>query len=206
MLRVILDRLKAKAEQLLTEDQAGFRPGRSTVKLIFNSCHYREAPSAPARSISQLHWLQEGLWQSLAYRPVPGLQKLQHRKRTGSSHSGTSWNLQQSSPLEELARGVLQDNRRCPSGMLTLIQTIQLVPREDHAGDTPWPSYVHLHWWKAIMQHMICRRHRFYGRQQWWTWRPHQQTRRQSSSIWNGCQHRKEQDHDQQHEQHQCWY
>ena len=37
MLRVILNRLEAKAEELLAEDQAGFRPGRSTVEQIFNS-------------------------------------------------------------------------------------------------------------------------------------------------------------------------
>ena len=37
MLRVILNRLKAKADELLAEEQAGFRPGRSTVEHIFNS-------------------------------------------------------------------------------------------------------------------------------------------------------------------------
>ena len=37
MLRVILNRLKAKAEELLAEDQAGFRPFRSTVEQIVNS-------------------------------------------------------------------------------------------------------------------------------------------------------------------------
>ena len=35
MLRDILNRLKAKAEELLAEEQAGLRPGRSTVELIF---------------------------------------------------------------------------------------------------------------------------------------------------------------------------
>ena len=36
MLRVILKRLKTKAEELLAEEQAGFRPGRSTVEQISN--------------------------------------------------------------------------------------------------------------------------------------------------------------------------
>ena len=38
MLRVILNRLKKEAEGHLAEEQAGFRPGRSTVEQIFN-CH-----------------------------------------------------------------------------------------------------------------------------------------------------------------------
>ena len=37
MLRVILNRLKAKAEELLADEQADFRPGRSTAEHIFNS-------------------------------------------------------------------------------------------------------------------------------------------------------------------------
>ena len=37
MLRVILSRLKAKAEEPLAEEEAGFRPGRDTVEQIFNS-------------------------------------------------------------------------------------------------------------------------------------------------------------------------
>ena len=36
MFRVILNRLMAEAEELLTEDRAGFRPGRSTLEQIFN--------------------------------------------------------------------------------------------------------------------------------------------------------------------------
>ena len=36
MLRIILNRLRNKSESLLAEEQAGFRPGRSTVQQIFN--------------------------------------------------------------------------------------------------------------------------------------------------------------------------
>ena len=36
MLRIILNRLKGKAEELLSEEQAGFRPKRSTIEQIFN--------------------------------------------------------------------------------------------------------------------------------------------------------------------------
>ena len=37
MLRVIPSRLKAKAEELLAQEQTGIRPGRSTVEQLFNS-------------------------------------------------------------------------------------------------------------------------------------------------------------------------
>ena len=37
MFLFILNRLKAKVEELLAEEQAGFRPGRSTLEQIFNS-------------------------------------------------------------------------------------------------------------------------------------------------------------------------
>ena len=37
MLWVVLNRLKAKSEELLAEDQAGVRPGWSTVEQIFHS-------------------------------------------------------------------------------------------------------------------------------------------------------------------------
>ena len=36
MLKIILNRLKPQAEKIIAEEQAGFRPGRSTTKQIFN--------------------------------------------------------------------------------------------------------------------------------------------------------------------------
>ena len=69
MFQVIFNQLMAKAEELLPEEQAVFRPGHSTVEQIFNS-HHREAPTAPAQSVPQLHRLADrfdrmwhaGLW------------------------------------------------------------------------------------------------------------------------------------------------
>ena len=36
MLKILLDRLKPEAEKIIAEEQAGFRPGRSTTEQIFN--------------------------------------------------------------------------------------------------------------------------------------------------------------------------
>ena len=36
MLKIILNRLKTEAEKIIAEEQAGFRPGRSTTEQIFN--------------------------------------------------------------------------------------------------------------------------------------------------------------------------
>ena len=36
MLKIILNRLKPEAEKIIAEEQAGFRPGRSTTEQIFN--------------------------------------------------------------------------------------------------------------------------------------------------------------------------
>ena len=36
MLKVILNRLKSQAEEIIAEEQAGFRAGRSTTEQIFN--------------------------------------------------------------------------------------------------------------------------------------------------------------------------
>ena len=42
MLKIILNRLKPKAEKIIAEEQAGFRAGRSTTKQIFNLRILRE--------------------------------------------------------------------------------------------------------------------------------------------------------------------
>ena len=74
-LRIVLSRLQTKTEELLAEEQAGFRPGRR-IKLQ-QSSHHKETPTKPACFVSQLHRLQGGVRQSLACRPAAAPQKLQ---------------------------------------------------------------------------------------------------------------------------------
>ena len=71
MLRVILNRLKTKAEELLAEEQAGFRPGWSTVGQIFNSRVITE---------KQLQHQHDLFNKYMACRPLAGIQKLQLRE------------------------------------------------------------------------------------------------------------------------------
>ena len=53
MLRVILTRLKTKVQELLAEEQAGFRPGRSRVEQILYSRVIREKHLQHQRDLFQ---------------------------------------------------------------------------------------------------------------------------------------------------------
>ena len=74
MLRVLLNRLKIKAEELLADEKAGMRPGWSTVKQIFNSRVIIEKHLQPQRhlfynfldfqKVFEIVW-QACLWQVL---------------------------------------------------------------------------------------------------------------------------------------------
>ena len=46
-------------------------------------------------------------------------------------------------------RWVLQDNSEWPSGMLTLIHSVQVVPREDYTANTLWPPHFPGHYRQA---------------------------------------------------------
>ena len=62
MLKIILNRLQPQAEEIIAEEQAGFRAGRSTTeKNIQSQDRQREIPAASAESPPCLHRLQEGL-------------------------------------------------------------------------------------------------------------------------------------------------
>ena len=105
MLKIILNRLKAQAETIIAEEQAGFREGfvswcfepsqpqRITTELIQRRKKHRSADlqptnpmwyisSAPARPLPRLHRLQEGLRQGLACSFVGSHEEVQHQHQS----------------------------------------------------------------------------------------------------------------------------
>ena len=133
---VILNRLKAEAEELLAEDQAGFRPGRSTVEQIFTSRviekhlqHQRDV----LNNFIEFKKAFDRVWHAGLRRILRSLIE----EGLVQAIQALYIILQQCSPLEQSARGVLQDNRRCPPGKLTLTNSVRLVPGGNQAGSTP---------------------------------------------------------------------
>lgn len=62
VLRILLNRLKLLAEQIIAEEQESFRKGRSTTEHYF---HYAKTFTTSTPAVSHLHRLQEGIRQSL---------------------------------------------------------------------------------------------------------------------------------------------
>ena len=135
MLRLMLSRLKTKAEELLAE--AGFRPGRSTAVQIFNSRVIIEKHLQHQRDL--FHSIIDfkkafdrvwhvGLWLVLRrFNIAEGLvQAIQALYENSSSAV-----LLNSQPREFFKTSW------SPSGMLTLTHPVQHVFREDHAGNIP---------------------------------------------------------------------
>ena len=138
MLRVILKQLKAKAEELLAEDQAGFRPGRSTVEQIFSSRVITEKHLQHKRDLFNNFidfkkpcdrvW-PVGLWQVLRsfnmHEELVQATKAQYE----NSSSAVLFNSQQWKFFKTIVS--------VPSGMLTLTRPVQFVPRKNRTGNTP---------------------------------------------------------------------
>ena len=165
MLRVILNRLKAKAEDLLAEEQAGCRPGRSTVQQIFNSPVIIEKHLQHQRGLfnnfTDFKKLYDRVWHVSLWQVLKSLDieegLLQAIQALYNFSSAVLVNSQLGEFFEATV-GVCQ-------GCLLSSTLFNFFSGEDHAGNTLRPPHIHLHLWKVHMQPMICRRHCSYGRQ-----------------------------------------
>ena len=76
MLKIILNRLQEQAEEIIAEEQAGIRAGRTTIQ---SQNPLREISAASAESLPCLHRLQEGLWQGMARSLMGNYEEIQHQ-------------------------------------------------------------------------------------------------------------------------------
>ena len=87
MLKVILNRLKLQAEEIITEQQAGFRAGMGTTEQIFNLrilCE-KYCPTS-AESVPCLHWFQKSFWQGMACSLMGHPAEVQYQCKSSLHH------------------------------------------------------------------------------------------------------------------------
>ena len=92
MLKIILNRLQPQVEEIIAEEQAGFRAGKSTTEQNIQSQDpLREIPAASAEYLPCLHRLQEGLWQGMARSLMGNCEEIQHQCQRYTSHWKSVW-------------------------------------------------------------------------------------------------------------------
>ena len=120
MLKMILNRLQPQAEEIIPEEQASFRAGRSTTEQIFNQDPRREMPAASAESLPRLHRLQEGLWQGTARSLMGNYEEIQHLRHHQTSHWKSVWQGQECSHVQWQHRRMVQNYSRNPTRLSSL--------------------------------------------------------------------------------------
>ncbi|KAK3849655.1 hypothetical protein Pcinc_043594 [Petrolisthes cinctipes] len=118
MLRIILDRLKPQAENIIAEEQAGFRKGRSTIEQIFNLRLLCEKHLQHQRELYHVFidfkkafdrvW-HDALWATM--------KKFNMGKKTNSHHSTTVCKRVQCSVCPGFYRGMVSHFCRCLTGV-----------------------------------------------------------------------------------------
>ena len=118
MLCHILNHLKSKAEELLSEEQAGFRARQSTVEQIFNCRVLVEKHLQHQRDLfHNFNQLQESIQLGMAWWPLTCPQRIQHRKRAHTSHPDPLWPCHQHSSEQPIG-WVLPDDHCIRQGCI----------------------------------------------------------------------------------------
>ena len=126
VMKIILNRLQPQAEEIIAEEQAGFRAGRSTTEQIFNlrilGEKYLQQPAA-TESLPCLHKLQEGLWQCMARRLMGNYEEI-HQRQHHTSYWKSIWQGPGCSPVQWQHRRMVQNYSRNSTRVSTLTNTL----------------------------------------------------------------------------------
>ena len=117
MLKIILNRLKPQAEEIIAEEQAGFRAGRSTTEQIFN---LRILCEKYLQHQQNLYHVFEGLWQGMARSLMGNYEEIQHQCQHHTSHWKSVWQGPECSPVQWQHRRMVQNFSRSSTMVSTL--------------------------------------------------------------------------------------
>ena len=142
MLKVILKRLKPQAEEIIAEEQAGFRAGRSTTEQIFNLRILCEKYLQHQQNLYHVFIdFKKSLWQSMASSLMGHHAEVQYQCKSSSHHWEVLWQEYKCSPDVWQHKRMVQNNSRSKARMSSVTHPLQHFSRTDHVwcpGRTWW--------------------------------------------------------------------
>ena len=130
MLKIVLNRLKPQTKKIISEEQAGFRAGRSTTEQTINLRILCEKYLQHQKTSTMSSQTSRGLRQGLTCIFV-GNQEVQHQRQPYPSHQTPLRQGDQCSPLQRQNRRLVPNNSWSPTGMPTLTHPFRHISEND---------------------------------------------------------------------------
>ena len=116
MLKIILNRLQPQAEEIIAEEQAGFRAGRSTTEQIFNLRILGEKYLQHQQNLYHVYID----WQGMARTHMGNYEEIQHQCQHPTSHWKSIWQGPECSPVQWQHRRMVQNYSSSSTRVSTL--------------------------------------------------------------------------------------
>ena len=108
MLKIIRNRLRPQAEEIIAEEQAGFRAGRSTTEQISN---FRILGEKYLQHQQNLYHVFIDFKKSFGTKPYGQHEEIQHQRQHHTSHWKSVWQSPEFSPVQWQHRRMVQSSR-----------------------------------------------------------------------------------------------
>ena len=121
MLKIILNRLQPQAEEIIAEEQAGFRARRSTTEQIFNLRILCEKYLQHQQTLYHVFIdFKKGLWQGMVRSLMGNYEEIQHQCQHHTSHWKSVWQGPECSPVQWQHRRMVQNYSKSSTRVFTL--------------------------------------------------------------------------------------